>query len=264
LRLALRTADYVTAVSGSLLEWGETITSYKASSPVYNSIEPGFVPKGWPTIPELRDRLGLCPDATVLGSNAVFVWKKGPEYLESLLRCLGKSDLSNLEFVLIGKYREELRSTLGRSMESQSSEGKLRRVVAVPLPSRRDLPYLLAALDLFVLTSRREGMPNVLLEAMACGTPVAATAVNGCVDLLKDPEAGLLLDPFDPDNGAQQILRLLADPDRLRHYAELGKELVEKKYSVEQELSQLKKIYRYVQQNKQNNAGCFSVDDRGQ
>lgn len=250
LRLALKTADYVTAVSDSLLQWGKMLGPYGASSPVYNSIEPDFMPKRLGSRAELRRSFGLSPDATVLGSNAVFVWKKGPEYLESLLVHLGMSDLPNLEFVLIGQYQDELRARLARGFENQSSGGKSRRLIAVPLPSRHDLAHLLAALDLFVLTSRREGMPNVLLEAMRCGTAVAATAVNGCVDLLNDPEAGLLLDPFDPDKGAQQLLQLLADPERLRHYADFGKELVSNKYSVEQELRQIKKIYRSVQEIK--------------
>jgi glycosyltransferase involved in cell wall biosynthesis len=245
-RLALKTADYVTAVSDSLLEWAKILAPYGASSPVYNSIEPVFAPMGLPSRAELRRSFGLSPAATVLGSNAVFVWKKGPEYLESLLRHLGTSDLPNLEFVLIGQYPDELRARLTRAFENPSSDGKSRRLIAVSRPARHDLPCLLASLDLFVLTSRREGMPNVLLEAMSVGTAVAATAVNGCVDLLTDPEAGLLLDPFEPDKGARQILQLLADPERLRRYADVGKKLMETKYSVEQELRNIKNIYKSV------------------
>jgi len=246
----LKTADYVTAVSDSLLEWAKMLDAHGASSPVYNSIESAFAPKGLPGRAELRRSFGLSPAATVLGSNAVFVWKKGPEYLESLLRHLATSDLPNLEFVLIGQYQEELRAKLTRAFENPSSDGKPRRLIAVPMPSRQDLPRLLATLDLFVLTSRREGMPNVLLEAMSVGVAVAATAVNGCVDLLADPEAGLLLDPFDGTKGAQQLLELLADPERIKRYADLGKELMAKKYSVEQELRNIKNIYESVRQKR--------------
>src|SRR5215471_17958858 len=142
-RLALRTADYVTAVSDSLLEWAKMLDPYGASSPVYNSIEPAFAPKRLPSRAELRRSFDLSPAATVLGSNAVFVWKKGPEYLESLLRHLGTSDLPNLEFVLIGQYQDELRARLTRAFENLSSDGKSRRLIAVPLPSRHDLPRLL-------------------------------------------------------------------------------------------------------------------------
>src|ERR1043166_997169 len=216
LRLGLRTADHVTAVSDSLLHWGKMLSSYRASSPVYNSIAADFAPKGVGKVADLRRRFGLSADATFLGSNVVFVWQKGAEHLEILLERLAVSDLPNLEFALIGQYPEELKVRLADKFENQSREGKSRRLIAVPQPSRNDLSSLLASLDLFVLTSRREGMPNVLLEAMSCGTAVAATAVNGCVDLLSDPEAGLLLDPFDPEKGAQAILHLLADPERLR------------------------------------------------
>jgi len=220
------------------------VSSFKASSPVYNSIDADFAPNGAASVAELRRRFGFSPDATVLGSNAVFVWQKGAEYLEFLLDRLAMSDLPNLEFALIGQYSEELKARLTQKFEKPSGEKKSRRLIAVPQPSRHDLSSLLASLDLFVLTSRREGMPNVLLEAMSCGTAVAATAVNGCVDLLSDPEAGLLMDPFDPGKGAQAILQLLADPERLKHYAAFGRELVQKKYSVEEELRQIRKIYR--------------------
>lgn len=258
-RLALKTADYVTAVSDSLLQWAKMLDPYGASSPVYNSIESAFAPKGLPIRAELRRSFGLSPAATVLGSNAVFVWKKGPEYLGSLLRHLGTSDLPNLEFVLIGQYQEELRARLTRAFEDPSSDGKSRRLIAVPMPSRQDLPRLLATLDLFVLTSRREGMPNVLLEAMSVGVAVAATAVNGCVDLLTDPEAGLLLDPFDATKGAQQLLELLADPERIKRYADLGKELMEKKYSVEQELRNIRNIYQSVRKKEHSDTSlCLS------
>src|SRR5215470_13730926 len=97
----------------------------------------------------------VCQAAPSCG--VVLVWKKGPEYLESLLRHLGTSDLPNLEFILIGQYQEELRARLTRAFEDPSSDGKPRRLIAVPMPSRQDLPRLLATLDLFVLTSRREG-----------------------------------------------------------------------------------------------------------
>ena len=96
---------------------------------------------------------------------------------------------------------------------------------------------------------------------MSVGTAVAATAVNGCVDLLTDPEAGLLLDPFDATKGAQQLLELLADPERIKRYADLGKELMEKKYSVEQELRNIKNIYESVRQKRTGDTVSLSEAD---
>ena len=79
------------------------------------------------------------------------------------------------------------------------------------------------AADIFVLASSREGWANVLLEAMACGTPVVASAVNGTPEVVRDPRAGLLL----PERTVQAIATAVkklraAAPDRrdVRAYAE--------------------------------------------
>jgi glycosyltransferase involved in cell wall biosynthesis len=75
--------------------------------------------------------------------------------------------------------------------------------------------YLKAA-DLFVLPSLQEGMPNTLLEAMACGLPAVATRIGGVVDIIRDGENGLLVDPCDAAGMAAAITRLLGDPELTR------------------------------------------------
>ena len=80
-----------------------------------------------------------------------------------------------------------------------------------------------AAADVLVLASSREGWANVLLEAMACGTPVAASAVWGTPEVVRAPEAGLLLPSLDADGVADAVRRILATPperESTRRYAE--------------------------------------------
>lgn len=80
-----------------------------------------------------------------------------------------------------------------------------------------------AAADVLVLASSREGWANVLLEAMACGTPVAASAVWGTPEVVRAPEAGLLLPTLSADGVADAVRRLLAAPpprEATRRYAE--------------------------------------------
>ena len=81
------------------------------------------------------------------------------------------------------------------------------------LGQRRDIPDLLAALDIFVLPSHSEGVSLALLEAMAAGLPVIATAVGGLPEVVTDGENGLLIPPKDPEALAAALARLLADPD---------------------------------------------------
>ncbi len=67
----------------------------------------------------------------------------------------------------------------------------------------------LSMTDVFVLPSLQEGMPNSLLEAMACGLPVVATRIGGVVDVVRDEENGILVEPRDPKGLAKGVVRLL-------------------------------------------------------
>lgn len=78
------------------------------------------------------------------------------------------------------------------------------------LGARRDVPELLAACDFLALSSRWEGMPYVVLEAMAAGKPVLATPVNGAVDAIADPATGILCEAIDADSVAAGMRRMLA------------------------------------------------------
>jgi glycosyltransferase involved in cell wall biosynthesis len=76
---------------------------------------------------------------------------------------------------------------------------------------RRDVPRLLAAADVFVLSSRSEGAPLSILEAMAAGLPVVASDVGGIGELVADGETGLLVPPGDPARLALALARVLDD-----------------------------------------------------
>ncbi|XBO40526.1 glycosyltransferase [Alsobacter sp. KACC 23698] len=82
------------------------------------------------------------------------------------------------------------------------------------LGRRDDVPDLMAASDLLVLPSLFEGLPLVLLEAMAAGLPALATRVPGSADAVRDGESGVLVPPGDPPALAAAIIALLRDPAR--------------------------------------------------
>src|SRR4029079_4677229 len=96
---------------------------------------------------------------------------------------------------------------------------------------RTNVPEILTASDLFVLSSLWEGMPLSLLEAMAAGCPAIATDVGGVAQVLKDRVTGLLVTPADPSELARAIGECLDHPETARKRALAAGEMVRQKYS---------------------------------
>ena len=88
---------------------------------------------------------------------------------------------------------------------------------------RRDVPDLLAAADLLVMSSRWEGLGLVFLEAMNASLPVVATGVGGVPEVVLDGDTGLLVEPGDPEALSAAIISLLDDPDLARRFGRNGR-----------------------------------------
>jgi glycosyltransferase involved in cell wall biosynthesis len=91
------------------------------------------------------------------------------------------------------------------------------------LGARADVPDLLARSDVFVLSSRSEGFPVSVLEAMAAGLPVVATDVGGVAEAVEDGETGFLVPTADPEAFARALDRLLVDGELRRRMGAAGR-----------------------------------------
>jgi len=120
----------------------------------------------------------------------------------------------------------------------------------LPTGIRQDIPHVLSALDLFVLPSLWEGMPIVLLEAMAAGLPVVATRVGGVPELVEDGATGLLVPAHDPEALAKAIIALLQDRERAEAMGQAGRERVERYFSVERMVQQTEALYEELVREK--------------
>jgi starch synthase (maltosyl-transferring) len=105
------------------------------------------------------------------------------------------------------------------------------------LGRRDDVPALLKTADLLVLASLWEGMPNVVLEAMAARRAVVATAVEGSEELVIPGQTGWLIPPHDPDALGRTLLEAAEDPDRSRRYGAAGRARVEAEFSLDRMVS---------------------------
>ena len=130
-------------------------------------------------------------------------------------------------FLIIGDgpLREEL--------EGQASRLGLTPQYARFLGSRLDIPELLSALDIFVLSSEREGIPVSMLEAMAASRPIVATRAGGIPQVIEDGHNGLLVSPHDPAGLSRAILTLIEDSALRGSVAREGHQTVEARFSVD-------------------------------
>lgn len=111
---------------------------------------------------------------------------------------------------------------------------------------RTDMDQIMCAIDLFVLPSLTEGLPNVILEAFACKKPVVATAVGGVPEIVDHGKSGLLVPPKRPDLLAEAIQALLRDPERRRAMGEAGYERVRRDFTFEAQAGKLEGIYEEI------------------
>ncbi|HEX2030308.1 MAG TPA: glycosyltransferase [Actinomycetota bacterium] len=163
----------------------------------------------WSTLPppapraEARAALGIPDDAPVIGTVGNLTAKKDHATLLAAAVVLRRS-VPGLRVVVVGTgpLEEELRR---RRRELGLEE------IVLMTGFRDDAPRLMGAFDAFVLSSRYEGLPIALLEAMALGIPAAVTSVGGNAEVLTDGTDGLLVPSGDAPGLAEAVGRLLGD-----------------------------------------------------
>lgn len=106
-----------------------------------------------------------------------------------------------------------------------------------------DVPGLLAGAAMYVQASRREGLPNAVLEAMAAGLPVVATRISGHEDVVSHEQTGLLVDAEDAQALADAMQQLIDDPDRRARMGEQARVMVRAAYDVPAVLQRLCRLY---------------------
>ena len=111
--------------------------------------------------------------------------------------------------------------------------GKIQHNITLhPWISPNDLPDFFNEIKLIIMPSIKEGLPNIMLEAMACGTPVLATPVGAIPDVIRDGETGFIMEDNSPECIARNVMRALNDP-HLEEVAERGRAFVEREYTFE-------------------------------
>ena len=109
---------------------------------------------------------------------------------------------------------------------------------------RQDIPDILSAIDMLVMSSLYEGMPMVILEAMAASKPVIASKVGGIPEMVRDGETGILVPPKDVDALAEKIIVLLKNKDKARQMGLAGRRRVEEEFDVNIMVRKTEEVYQ--------------------
>ena len=182
-----------------------------------------------------RRALGLEPDATVIGWVGRLLNVKGGDVF---LNALARLPEPRPSVALIGQGEEE--ATLRALATRLGLDGTVRFHTDVV-----DAGRYFSAFDVYVLSSRSEGLPIVLLEAMAARAPIVATAVGGVPEAVGAGEA-LLVAPEDPAALAQAIGASLKDPEAALLRAQRAAERLERQFSLRPWLEQYEAVYGAV------------------
>jgi len=192
---------------------------------------------------DARREFGIPDRSPVVGCVAHFADHKGHRYLiEAAVRVAAA--VPDVRFLLVGDG--ELRPEI----ELQIKELKLERHVLLT-GFRQDIPRLLAAMDIVVLSSHLEGLGTSLLDAMAMARPVVATRVGGIPEMVEDGVNGLLVPPRDPSALADALIALIDRPDERKRMGQAGRTRMLEKFSAEAMVAATEAVYRKILESKE-------------
>lgn len=183
----------------------------------------------------IRAEFGISPNASVLGIIGRLKPQKDlPTFLQAAVEILRARP--DTRFLVVGD------GPLLPELQAQAQAlGLLPALVFTGM--RKDVPAILASIDILVLSSLWEGLPVILLEAMAAARPVVSTAVDGIRGVALPEETALLVPTSSPSALAQACLQLIGDPQRARQMGAAGRGRVLENYSLDAMINRISALY---------------------
>lgn len=203
---------------------------------IYNGVDIA----GWPSskLERRQKRLELRLDANelLIGTTGRLDDQKGHA---TLIAAVNRLKGQPLRCAILGEGPRR------PALEGQVRRHHLERQVWL-LGQRDDVTSWLSALDIFVLPSLWEGLPNSLLEAMAMGLPIVASSVDGICEVIEDGKTGLLVPPRDPKALSRRILELILDPAARARLGEAARKAITERFGVLDMISSYEKTYTEI------------------
>ena len=236
----LKCANRIITVSKETMKYVLKLGADKSkTSVIYNGVDTDyFHPMNKE---ESRKKLGIPKNRKIILSVRRLVYKNGLDTLIESVPLLTR-DHPDLLFVVAGKGPS--RKLIENRVKELGIDANIKLTGFVP---DRLLPVYYDAADYFVIPSASgEGLPLVLLEAMACGLPVIATTVGGTPEIIKHMKNGVLVPPRNPEAMAETMAKLLSEERLGPTIGEEARRIVEDRFTWEKNLHQLQDIYKKV------------------
>jgi glycosyltransferase involved in cell wall biosynthesis len=238
--MVLQHSTHLTFVSQSLLDMADVLVPCRARATVIpNAVDAHrFVPVSHPP--------KTCQNVVTVGTSGVLRWKKGLDLLLPLIRALCADGHIR---VLVAGYG--LDAAVSERLEAFLAQHDLQPQVEVTGPlAHAQMAQALQRMDLYVSTSYQEGMPNGVLEAMACALPVVATDADGIAQLVEDGITGYLCRKGDLDTLVDRCRALIAQPELRWRLGTAGRQRVLQAFRPQQEAAAVERVLQQVMQSR--------------
>ncbi len=184
---------------------------------------------------EAKRLMGIPVDRLVIGAIGRLSEEKG---FDLLIRAVDRLLAGGLDVELRIAGEGDQLGRLDDLIRTLHREDRIRLV-----GFQADTVRLFEAMDTFALSSLREGLPNVVLEAMAVGVPVVATRVAGVPRLIEHEADGLLVDIGDGEQLVSALIRMLSDAELRSRLANAGRRTVEERFDFKRRMERIREIY---------------------
>ena len=185
----------------------------------------------------MRRELGVASGAPLVGTVGRLDWYKAQQYFIQAAKLIREA-VPGARFLIAGEGEKRA------GLEAQAAELGLREDV-IFAGHRRDIPEIMAAIDVFSLSSVSEGFGRAAVEAMACGKPVVATRVGGLAEIVEDGVTGRLVPPSDAAALAGAIIGLLKDRELASALGAAGRKRAEI-FSIARSAGKVQEVYDAV------------------
>ena len=191
----------------------------------------------------IREELKIAAGDMVVGMIACFKPQKSPQDFIKLARAV-EATFPSVKFILVGD------GVLRKKIEYLISKFNLKSKIFLT-GWRKDVPSILSSMDIFVLTSLWEGLPIVVLEAMASAKPVIATDTGGVGEVINDSKAGFIVHVGDAKRMAERLMLLLQDENLRQRMGQYASERLNSDFSVDAMVKNTESLYTNLLKQKE-------------